>query len=311
MARGVRTGRYSRRSLYSGGRARWILIAIAAAVFVLLSLVISVVVGISLGKRAEKYPSLPKYDLSVEEYYSSDKKVGAVDAYAFSPTANVNSYIVKGITDFSLYLRTSDGELAFSSKVAEKLGGIQAEDGKYDLGAIADKIHVSGGRVCAYFYVGFLEIEDVYLRELQKAYEIALINEASAFGADEIMLIGLEANEENIDELQEYVSEAAFAAENAALGVLIAPETFKLSESDVYFASRLRSVCDFAALDLRDVPVASDGSEEEVSELEKVISEMEFYVRSYNMRVVLATENAALYDEAKALGVVSIQIVEK
>lgn len=311
MSRGMRTGKYSRRLSYAGGSSRTLLVVIAAAVFVLLSLVISVVVGISLGKRAEKYPYAPKYDLSVEEYYSSDKKIGAVDAYAFDPDANVNSYIVKGITDFSLCLRAEGGELTFSSYVAQEMDIVQQEGEKSSLVATVDKIHAADGRVCAYFYVNFLTLEDYYLRELQKAYEIALVNEAADCGVDEIMLIGIEINDENIDELQKFVSDAAQAAGNAALGVLIAPEVFKLSENDVYHASRLRSVCDFVALDLRMVSVAEELPEnEEISELERVISEMEFYIRSYNMRMVLSTENAELYDEAKDLGIVSIQIIE-
>lgn len=311
MARGMRIGRYSRRLSYVGGRSRVMLIVIAAVVFVLLSLVISIVVGIALGKRAEKFDSMPEYDLSVEEYYSGDKKVGAVDAYVFSADANVNSYIVKGITDFSVCLRSGDGELAFASKVTVGDVADQTDGEKPALVKTVDKIHASKGRVCAYFYVRSFDIENEYLRELQKAYEIALVNEAAGCGVDEIMLIAPEADADNIDELEKYVSDMSFAAENAALGVLISPEVFKLSENDVYYASRLRSVCDFAALDLREVPAGDDAPETaETSELERVLSDMEFYINAYNMRIVFSAENSRLYDEAKELGAISIQIVE-
>ena len=127
---------------------------------------------------------------------------------------------------------------------------------------------------------------------------------------DEILLIGLDVNEDNIDEVQRYVSDMSFAAENAALGVLLTPEVFKSSEDHVYHASRIRSVCDFVALDLRDLPADEEIPEGGMGSFEKMISDMRFYIRSYNMRVVLSKNNSELYEEAKNLGVVSIQIVE-
>lgn len=310
MATGRRTIKYTRRSSYAGGRSRAMVIVIAAVAFVLLSLIISVVVGISLKSRAEKYALQPKYDLAVEEYYSGDKQIEAVDAYAFSAGGNVSSYVAKGITDFSVCLRNAGGELQFLSSVTADGGEGVANGGGKALGSTVERIHAYGGKVCAYFYVNFFEIESGPLRELRKAYEIALVNEAAAGGVDEIMLIGLDVNESNIDEVQRYVSDMSFAAENSALGVLLTSDVFKASENDVYHASRIRSVCDFVALDLRDLPADEEIAEGEMGSLEKMISDMRFYIRSYNMRVVLSKNNSELYDEAKELGVVSIQIVE-
>ena len=132
---------------------------IAAVAFVLLCLIISVAVGISLKGRTEKYALQPKYDLAVEEYYSGNKKVDAVDAYAFSAGGNVSSYVTKGITDFSLCLRNADGELQFLSSVTADGNQAVANGGEKALGSTVERIHAYGGRVCAYFYVNFFEIE--------------------------------------------------------------------------------------------------------------------------------------------------------
>lgn len=85
-----------------------------------------------------------------------------------------------------------------------------------------------------------------------------------------------------------------------------------LTEQDIYYAARLRSVCDFLALDLRALPENADRVEEgseEASLLEQTAERMEYYVSSYGMRAVLSKSNAALYDSAKSLGFESIQIV--
>jgi len=130
------------------------------------------------------------------------------------------------------------------------------------------------------------------------------------------MLVGISVDEDNIDSVEAFVARAAAAAENAVLGVLVSPETVKLTEDNVYLAARVRSVCDFIALDLRslssDADEVGDSSEDaEKSELERLLDEMEYYVSSYKMRIVLSKNNSELYDSLKALGVGNIQIIEE
>jgi hypothetical protein len=104
--------------------------------------------------------------------------------------------------------------------------------------------------------------------------------------------------------------------EDAVLGVLVSPETVKLLEDGTYLAARVRSACDFIALDLRalspDADKTAAGLEEnEKSELEVLLDEMEYYVSSYKMRIVLSKNNSELYDALVSLGVNNIQIIEE
>lgn len=307
MTRRRRRSKYSRRTLLNRDRSRvWVYI-MAIAAFVALCLMISVGVGLLLGKKAGEHS--PRYDFNSKTYYSGDKLVKPVDAhpYTFGDYAGLLTGV--GITDFSVCLRSSDGAITYDTEYDVSFGEEIAE-GVSPLSKYTTYIHESGGYVCAYFHVISFTVEDEHLREIYKAHELALLSEAARSGADEIMLVGLDISEENIDEIERFVSDAASAAGTAVLGALIAPEVFKLTEEGIYHAARLRAVSDFVALDLRDLPNNADSVKVgEISLLEQVLDEMEYYVSSYSMRVVLSEDNSALYDAMRELGVANIQII--
>lgn len=310
MARVRRRSRYSRRTVLNRDRSRaWIYI-IAVAVFVVLCLMISVGAGLLLAKQAEKHENSPKYDFDQKPYYSGDKIVKPVNArpYLFGDYAGLLTGI--GITDFSVCLRAPDGSLTYDTEYDVSFGE-QMQEGVSELSKYTTYIHENGGYVCAYFYVTSFGIEDENLREIYKAYELALIGEAARNGADEIMLVGLDVTDDNIDEIEKFISTASYSAEATAIGVLISPETFKLTEEEIYHAARLRSVCDFVALDLRDLPVDADKVEieGEASLLDSTLGDMEYYISSYSMRIVFSDKNSSLCDAAIVLGVENIQII--
>jgi hypothetical protein len=130
------------------------------------------------------------------------------------------------------------------------------------------------------------------------------------------MLVGINVDEESIDFVESFIARAAIAAEDALLGVLVSLETVKLLEDGTYLAARVRSVCDFIALDLRALSLDADKTaasleENEKSELEVLLDGMEYYVSSYKMRIVLSKNNSELYDALVSLGVNNIQIIEE
>lgn len=309
MAGRRRRSKYSRRTVLSRNSSRvWVYI-MAIAAFIALCLIISVGIGLWLAREAGEHGS-PRYDFNSKTYYSGDKVVKPVDAhpYEFGDYAGLLTGV--GITDFSVCLRASDGSLTYNTEYDVSFGE-QIPEGVSALSKYTTYIHESGGYVCAYFHVISFTVEDEQLREIYKAHELALLAEAARNGADEIMLVGLDVGEDNIDEIEEFVSDAASAAGTAVLGVLIAPETFKLTEQGVYYAARLRAVCDFAALDLRALPDNADSVEVgEISQLEQMLDEMEYYISSYSMRIVLSNDNSALYDAMRELGVANIQIID-
>lgn len=311
MAKGGRYSKYSRRTVLSEKRSRTATVAVAIVAFVLLCVVISVVIGILLGDKADEYNDRKTvFELSGEDYYSGDKLVKSVDAYAYQFGADAKSYIGSGIADLSVCLRGSDGSLTYSSSVASLMGAA-ADESLKALSEHVEYIHGCGGRVCAYFYVTSFGEADEYLRELYMDYEVALINEAARSGVDDIMLVGLGVAESSIGEIEEYVSRAAYASENAALGVILPESVVSAADNGEYLAARVRSVCDYIALDLRslDVNSADIAEGEETSALEAFLMKNEYYIEAYRMRIVLSKENSSLYDDIKALGVKNIQII--
>lgn len=313
MAKRSRMSKYSRRRAIDGQKNRTVwAFAVAIIAFVLLSVAVSVAVGLALGDKADGIEPKNEYEFPQYEYSSGNKTVRPVDAYAYSFGKDPGAYTAAGITDLSVCLRAFDGVLSYTSLI----GADTIEDDSDTLEHHVEYIHQNGGRVCAYFYVSSFYEKNVHMKDLYASYEIALINEAARSGVDDIMLVGISVDEDNIDSVEAFVARAAAAAENAVLGVLVSPETVKLTEDNVYLAARVRSVCDFIALDLRslssDADKVGDGSEDaEKSELERLLDEMEYYVSSYKMRIVLSKNNSELYDSLKALGVCNIQIIEE
>lgn len=314
MSRRNRSRKYSRRTAISIRRSEKTAIIIAIAVFVALCITVSVVIGILLGKRADPYESQKKFEFSRIEYLSGDKTVKSVDAYAYSLGKDAKGYISRGITDLSVCVRGSDGYVGYNSEIAS-LVAIDEFDADTDLKNNVDYIHGIGGYVCAYFYVNSMNIEDESLRRLYVSYELALINEISKCGVDDILLLGLDINENNIDEAERYIYEVSVEADNTVVGVCLPQEVVIMTEYDVYYAGRIRAVCDYIALDLKNMNVdaadlpADVGEGKPVSELEALIDKMYYYIESYGMRIILSKDNSALYSDVKELGVVNVQIV--
>ena len=151
-----------------------------------------------------------------------------------------------------------------------------------------------------------------------QSYELALINEVARSGADDILLLGLSADEENIAEVEEFVARAAIASENTPLGVSVGTSLLDLAGKEIYLAARLRKNCDFIALDLTQLTQAdgeSDGEDSDgrplPSRLEATLEKYQYYIKSYCLRILFAKEESKLYIPALELGVVDLQIVGK
>ena len=290
-------------------RSRAVVIAIAVAAFVLLCVIISVAVGNLLGEKAENLLDREPFDFSDAEYYSGEKLVKSVDAYAYQWSSDAKGYIASGIVDLSVCLRASDGALTYASDVAALMGNESFSEFK-KLSEYVEYVHSLGGRVCGYFYVNSFYQSDEYLRKLYEDYEIALINEAARSGVDDILLVGFAIADTSINAVEQYVSRAAFAAENSALGVLLQEN---LLSDENYLAARVRSVCDYIALDLRhyDTEVSDMSGEEQENAIFALLERNEYYIEAFEMRLVLSKENSHFYSLFKKLGVKNIQIIGK
>lgn len=304
--------KYSRRVAPGVRRSEKSVIVVVLVLFILLCAIISVAVGILLGKKAEQYNEEKHFDLPEFEYSSGEKVIKSVDAYAYEPGSSVSGYISRGITDLSLCVRDSEGKVTYNTAITE----ISEENsGKYDLLETVELIHGYNGYVCAYFYVKSFAEENESLRDLYKAYELALISEIDSLGVDDILLLGIDVNVSNIDEIERFVYDAANSVKGAAVGVALGEQTVR-DNSESYILSRMSSVSDYVALNLSDLSADADkvpeGSERgDASPLETLVDELYYYLKSYGMRVVISKDNASLYDSLKDMGISNLQIVGK
>ncbi len=309
-----RIKKYSRRRSSSPYKRSAAPIIITVIAFILLSVVISTVIGIALGRRAEKVDTDKRFDFERVDYDSNGKNVSAVEAYHFPYGAKPYDYVYQDITDLSVCVAHKDGKLDYSFEIAKNMP--VRENGESSFASLCDEAEDAGARVCAYMYVTAFEFEDKYERDVMKAYEIALVREIAESGAEDILLLGLDVTEDNIDEIEEFVARTAISAGNVQIGVAVDEETLALTEDEVYFAARLRSACDYLAFDLTDLTV-SDGEssekdengEKKPSKLEEELEKNRYYIMSYPMRILFSQAEFKIYQSALALGVTDMQIV--
>lgn len=309
--------RFSRLSASSHKRAGVVLpIIISVSAFLVLSIVISVAVGLLLGGRADEIKDEKRFDFEKVEYISGNKTVKGVEAYHFPTDASPADYVSQDIWDLSVMVRDSDGDLQLSFDTAE-LFPIDKVEGEHSFDTLCADSERAGARVCAYMYVNSLSIEEKYARDAAMAYEIALIAEMASSGADDILLLGIEVNEDNISEVREYASRASIAADKTPLGVALSPDVYYLAEQEIYLAGMVRDACDYLAVDLTymtldDGKSGKDADGEEIpSVLEETIDRLKFYIAEYPARLLFSREHHRLYVDAAHLGVVDYQIVDK
>ncbi len=303
--------KYKKRKKAKGRSSRKIISVLVAILVLVICFAIAVIVGLVLGKKADQYASKSKYDFNYEPYQSGDKTVKAVDALDYTLGESARGYIKNGEGYLSFCLKNAAGELSFISSTAAEAGIAQNESSI----SLADEmayIHGLGGYACAYIFSTAFDCEDIYLREIYKAYELALIREAAECGVDDILIVGLEVNAGNIAEVEKYVSDAASAAGKAPLGVLVSREVVLMANDGVYFASRIRAVCDYLALDLRDLDknemlesIDPDGN----NGIDAILGELGYYIEVYQMRMVLGSKNEELRESLRDLGVRNTQII--
>ncbi len=308
-----RIKKYSRR-MSSGYKKSRAPIVWAVIAFLCLSVTVSVLVGISLGKRAEAASRTPSFDLGYESYYSNGKKVTAVEAYHFPNTSRPHDYVAQKIYDLSVCIRHKDGSLDYLFE-ASALANFDTVSGERSFSALCADAHDAGAKICAYMYIDLFNIADEYHREVAKAYYIALIHEAAASGAGDILLLGLEPNDENICELEEFLFRASSAAEKTPLGVAADEKAFEIGNDGISLAARMRTVCDYIALDLTSLTVEDgDGAEDADGELlpsrlHNIIEKNRFNIKTYPARLLFSREHSKLYIPAQELGIENLQIV--
>ncbi len=303
-----RRNKYSRRTSVSLRKKRVITTVIAAVLSVVVFFGIAVGLGAYLKRKAESYEPKEEYEFEDNAPPASDG-AEAVCAPGFAYGDYLYGFIQKGYTELSLPLGTAENP-TFVSNVAQGMAGVACGDIKLE--EYTSLIHKYKGHACGYFVSSAFECEDENLRRVKKAYEIALLSEAAKGGIDDILILGINVTEENSNEVAKYLSELNSAVDNCSVGIAINTGTLLLTENEVYIAAKLKSACDFVALDLRYLDFSdADGSDSGApANLAQYLSEIRYYLSSYSLRLVFSDANEKLFDEARDLGFSNVQVAD-
>ena len=303
-----RKNRYSRRTSASLRKKRIITTVIVAILSVAVIFGIAVGVGAYLRHKAESYEPQKDYEFEDNAPPKSDG-AEAVCAPSFIYGDYLYGFIQKGYTDLSLSLGTAES-VTFDSTVAGNVSGVVCGDIKLE--EYTSLIHKYEGRACAYFVSSAFECEDENVRRVRKAYEISLLCEAAENGIDDILILGINVTEENSGEVAKYLSELNTAAGDCSVGIAINTGTLLLTENEVYIAAKLKSACDFVALDLRNLDFSSAGEAGSgaPTNLTEYLNEIKYYLSTYSLRLVFSNANEKFFGEAKNLGFSNVQVVE-
>lgn len=306
MSRKRRKHKYSRRTPISAGRRRVLPIVLIAVLAVCAVVAIAVGLGAYLRRKAEDYSPSEREDDDIITPVTG--KGEAVIAPLYSYDASVYSVMSKGYKALSMSLGTARN-VSFKSEIAGMLSDISVGD--IELSAYTSSVKYYGGRACGYFISDAFECEDENTRRLKKAYETALMCEAASMGIDDILILGINVTERNIDEVCEYMRQLHDALGECSVGICVSAGVMELTGQGVYIATELKESCDFLALDMRELEFTSlDGEGTDVpSSLEEYLGSLKYYIKSYSMRLLFSDGNIDFFDTACKLGYSNVQAV--
>ena len=301
--------KYSRRTSVSLKKKRVVGAVLVGVIAILVVFAAAVGMGAYLRHKAESYEPSEKYEF---EDNSPPTGSGALSVKApmFAYGDYLYGYIQKGYSDLSLSLGTAE-KVSFDSEIARSVSGVEC--GEIKLEEYSSLIHKYEGRACAYFVSSAFECEDENLRRVKKAYEISLLCDAAAKGVDDILILGINVTEQNSDEVAKYLAQINSGASDASVGIAINVGTLLLTENEVYIAGKLKSACDFVALDLRALDFSGVDQTENghtPTNLADYLNELKYYLSSYSLRLVFSDGNKRLFDEAMDLGFSNLQVAD-
>ncbi len=246
-------------------------------------------------KRLEQYMP-PK-----EELIHTD--VPAIQASAYRLGASAARYGQA----LSATVRQKDGILLWNS-ATETAVGFASQNGT-DLATALSDLHSDGKYVSLCFSAPAPSEEDIGIRDIREAYEIALLREVAQAGADEIVLTDLYITEQNITAVKDFLYRVKIAIGDCPLGVSLSYDAVSRTQNGVYLAAAVRSVSDFLLLDLRvsGIGVKPDGTPYTYDE---IFDLCQYDINRFSMRLLLDKETAELTETAEQRGIENWQITD-
>ncbi len=222
---------------YANRKALFIKIAVLSLAFIII-LFASLAYGKYLGEKAEdsaKDTTVPKETDSRISIPIDLIAVPEVSAFPLSSDKYKDSTLLSSAiseldkyapNEISLFMKEKNKVPAYATAITAPefaaTDGLSAKD-------IFSSVEAANKRSCAIFEISFFSEDNTGLKEVKKAYEMALIKELHESGADEILLCGIDPHAVTMSNITAFAKEIKSACSGTPIGIII-PESFPLSK---------------------------------------------------------------------------------
>lgn len=213
----------------------------------------------------------------------------------------------------SVLLNNPQGVLQYDSPVAQYQG--MQGNAEVPLLDKMSELSVFASYISGVFYPQAFAQEDSDIRYAVGAEEAVLLREFLRSGGAEVVLLNLPLNGEQLSAVTEYLRTVKAVVGDAAVGVAVPCETV-LGTDGGKILETLLTVCDFCALDASKLSVGDvSGKTEEIraemiADAQKLMVPYDYYLRQYDMRLLMRPQQTALQESLDALDIRNYQIVD-
>lgn len=176
----------------------------------------------------------------------------------------------------SVSINTPDGKLNYSSAVGNYLRLETTSDA--ELKSSMQDLTMVIPYVCGVFYPQGIDTDDTDILYAAALSDATILKEFIHAGGSEILLVGVEFDEDALPYLADYLKQLKTLLGNTPIGLSI-PSELILEDDGWQLLHSVRPLVDFLALDLQNT---AD------SEMESALLGADYYVTQYEMRLVLS-----------------------
>ncbi len=288
----------------------WLIIGICVGAALLVTIVIGNILTLTVDDETYKKLTQGK-ETETKAEGGIETPVPDIQAYPFRLGDDVEALADR--SHVSVPINNLQGELQYSSPVAQYLG-IQGNEEVPLLDKMSE-LSIFSSYISGVFYPQAFAQEDPDVRYAVGAEEAVLVREFLRSGGAEVLLMNLPLNGERMNAVTEYVRTVKTMAGDAAVGVAVPCEVV-LGADGGKILETLLTACDFCALDISKLSVGdvTDKAEEIRTEMladaKKLMVPYDYYLKQYALRLLLKSQQTAVYEVLYDLGIRDYQIVE-
>ncbi len=299
--------KHRRSHRYNGRRRteknRSVLLTVLIIIFIIVIVIGSVFLGKYLKIKAEISLEM-RDDIEIEaDLQPSEAEKSFLFDTKIPVSIDIEHFDAVNAPDFSgdasavsLLLRGHDGELKYSSPVAQAIGGQE----QTSLPLANDIISAFGDSyVSAIIVMKEHKAEDVYTSALH-AFEQAILYELAEAGADELLLCGFsELNAEKIQMLCDFSADYHKGAKEKTPIGLIIPSSFFATSGANELCRTISKHFEFLCVDFSDIAASEEQTLADA--VRERVDSMQMYLSRYSLRIVLDSENEDIGEIKAAL----------